>query len=49
MGDKIMAVLGTLGIAVVITSLTLPNRNTPSLVKAVGTAGSQLFKAAAGQ
>jgi len=36
MGDLIAAVMGTLAIAVVITAATLPGRESPALVTAIG-------------
>jgi hypothetical protein len=36
--DKVLAILGTLAVAVVVTSATLPGRETPALVGALGTA-----------
>lgn len=43
MGDTIAAVFGTLAVAVVITAATLPGRESPALVKAIG----QLYSSAA--
>lgn len=49
MGDKIAAIMGTLAIAVVITSLVLPGRQSPQLASALGNAYASAAKASEGR
>lgn len=49
MADKIAAIFGTLAIAVVLTSLVLPNRQGPALIKSIGDAYSNAALASEGQ
>ena len=49
MGDRILAIFGTLAVAAVITSLVLPGRQTPALVKAAGNAFASAARAAEGR
>lgn len=46
--DKVVAILGTLAIAVVITAAVLPGRETPQLVTALGGAYSSAALASEG-
>lgn len=48
MADRIAAIFGTLAIAVVISSLVLPNHQGPALVTAVGNAYSNAAYASEG-
>lgn len=48
MGDRIAAIFGTLGIAVVATSLLLPGRQTPAFVTAVFNGYSNAARASEG-
>lgn len=48
MGDKIMAIFGTLSIAVIVTAMVLPGRQTPALVTAVGGAYATAARASEG-
>lgn len=48
MGDRIAAIFGTLGIAVVATALLLPGRQTPALVNAVFTGYANAARASEG-
>lgn len=48
MGDQIASVLGTLAIAVVITAMVLPGRQTPELVSAFGGAYAAAARASEG-
>lgn len=48
MGDKIASIIGTLAIAVVLTTLVLPGRQTPALAKAIGDAYSNAARASMG-
>lgn len=45
MFDKVLAIGSTLAIAVVITAMVLPGRQTPALVKAIGDAYSSAARA----
>jgi hypothetical protein len=49
MFDRILAIGGTLAMAVVITALVLPGRQTPSLVTAAGGAFANAARAAEGR
>lgn len=49
MADKILAIFGTLAIAVVVTSLVLPGRQTPALLKAAGEMFATSARAAMGR
>lgn len=49
MGDKILAIFGTLAIAVVVTSLVLPGRQTPAVINAAGNAFANAATAAMGK
>lgn len=49
MGDKIVAVLGTLAIATVVTAMVLPGRQTPQLVRSIGLAFADASRAATGR
>lgn len=46
--DKVLAIGSTLAIAVVITAMVLPNRQTPALVSAIGNAYASAAKASYG-
>lgn len=48
MGDQIAAIMGTLAIAVVITAMVLPGRQTPALVSAIGGAYANAARASEG-
>lgn len=48
MGDRIAAIMGTLAIAVVITAMVLPGRQTPGLITAIGGAYSNAARASEG-
>lgn len=49
MADKILAIFGTLAIAVVVTTLVLPGRQTPALITASGNAFANAARAAMGR
>jgi hypothetical protein len=48
MGDKIASIFGTLAIAVVVTAMVLPGRQTPALVTAIGGAYATSARASEG-
>jgi hypothetical protein len=49
MGTTVAAVAGMIGLALVVTAMTLPGRQTPNVINAAGSATSKVMLASLGQ